>query len=342
MKDFLPEEFHFSHDFALYLHDLLAQMIVYGESNKVFDVNFKLLSKEHASQFAGLQGEQILIWLEKNQYSDVIGEILLKEIFPALLSDFCHFTFEALSCSRKAKLTVTYALLRKPLREDLFYLEWLLADPEDLLNTLYNCPPSELDINRRKSVEVVRKAISRLPNSEIYDPELLYDLRFNKAADFGFAQLWDKALHLVTTSSHLETERQNFNFIFSNDESRWSLWRYLYSRLPILLFYTVDICYVLMALILDDLYPKHAELAFQRSLGYILWVNEIRHWNSECDRIDIPFSEPVELTLDCPRCNRQIPPGEVQIRSLFEKGKTRCPHCRRTISIADFAAMYSE
>jgi hypothetical protein len=52
--------------------------------------------------------------------------------------------FEALSCSRKEKLAVTFALLRKPLRENLLYLEWLLADPEELLTRFYSRSIAEL------------------------------------------------------------------------------------------------------------------------------------------------------------------------------------------------------
>jgi hypothetical protein len=54
---------------------------------------------------------------------DERAETLKRTVFPALLSDFLHFVCEALATSRKGKLTVTHALLRKPLQDSLFLLK---------------------------------------------------------------------------------------------------------------------------------------------------------------------------------------------------------------------------
>jgi hypothetical protein len=72
-------------------------------------------------------------WLENNGYKLTVYEIYYKQIFVALLSDYCHFIYEALRTSKRGKLTVTYSLLRKPLKENLFYFEWLLADPREFI-----------------------------------------------------------------------------------------------------------------------------------------------------------------------------------------------------------------
>lgn len=104
-------------------------------------MKISLDNENQAKEFSNLVGVEILRWLEKHNKSSELGELLLKSVYPAILADYCQFVSEALHCSEKGKLTVTYALLRKPLRDNLLYFEWLLADPNNLLNTLYNMPP---------------------------------------------------------------------------------------------------------------------------------------------------------------------------------------------------------
>ena len=127
MKSFLPDQFSFSHKYSTYLNGYLANLLVFGEQNKVYSVSFQFKNEEHDKAFSQLQGGEIADWLEKNEYKDVLEKMILRTLYPALLGDLCQFVAEALDCSEKARLTVTYALLRKPFRDDLFYLEWLLA-----------------------------------------------------------------------------------------------------------------------------------------------------------------------------------------------------------------------
>lgn len=46
--------------------------------------------------------------------------------------------YESISCAQRGKVSVAYSLLIKPLRDNLLYLEWLLADKEEFYqNFLY-------------------------------------------------------------------------------------------------------------------------------------------------------------------------------------------------------------
>lgn len=337
MNDFLPEEFRFSHDFCLYLHDCMIQFIVEGEPGGFFSTRFDIKSENEAEQLKKNPDLFILDWLENKGYSEVLGEVLLKAIFPALLSDFCHFVYEALSCSRKAKLTVAYALLRKPFRESLHYMEWILADPEGLLNTFYYQPSKELAFNKIGNPDiaksVIRKATKRTLHYEIYDPDFLYDLRFNKDAHFGFDGLWNKAIHLITTKRSLATEQANFNFIFSGDEERWTQWQHIYLLLPYLLFYALDVCEVLMALMAKEPPSDLAEVTFHRSLGFILWAYDARRFVEGYDRMPTGFEM---VVLDCPKCKQRIGPTEELIHRLFAERKLKCPKCRRRIKLPQF------
>ena len=125
----LPEQFRFSHNFVLFLHDQLVSTWKEGEKADIFSVQVVA----NAPIQEGLGGDELFKWMTENGHRDEIKEMYYKQLTSALLRDFLNFLYEALRCSAKGKLTVAYALLRKPLKENLLYLEWLLADPEDML-----------------------------------------------------------------------------------------------------------------------------------------------------------------------------------------------------------------
>ena len=81
----------------------MVQFIVEGEAGGFFQTQFNLASEQEADELSENEDIDIFNWLEKKGYSDILGEVLLKGMFPGLLSDFCHFLYEALSCSRKGR-----------------------------------------------------------------------------------------------------------------------------------------------------------------------------------------------------------------------------------------------
>jgi len=54
-------------------------------------------------------------------------------------------------------------------------------------------------------------------------------------------RLWNVANHLVTTCKYYKTESLNLNFVFSGPDSQESQWKYLYTVLPYLLFYSIEV-----------------------------------------------------------------------------------------------------
>jgi hypothetical protein len=325
----------------VYLHDYLADFIGYGESSKSFNVTIEFKDSDEAQSLKGLEGEFIWKWLEDRGYNDKLGELLLKSLFPALLADFCQFTYEALRCSNRGRLTVAYALLRKPLKEDLAYLEWMLGDPEFLLTTLYNEPAAALALSvltqRDRHLPIIQAAARRTTNADMYNEDFIYDLRYTKGAYYGFDALWNKALHLVTTHKELTTEPQNLNFIFSGDDARHDQWDFLYSRLPFLLFYTADVCESLMTLILGDLMPNAAERIVRRGIGLVactaagtdLWKAKNEPHASSADHVMS------QLAIPCPKCGGSLGLPTEEVRTLYLNRRTRCASCHRQVTIAD-------
>lgn len=122
-KSVLPSEFQFSHDYCVFLHDVLTDIVVSGEQARLFDVSIQFSTAEEGAAFEKSHVEDVIGWLESNNYASHAQEVIYRQVLVALLSDFCHFTFEGLRSSSKGKVTVSYALLRKPLKETLLTFE---------------------------------------------------------------------------------------------------------------------------------------------------------------------------------------------------------------------------
>lgn len=330
MKNYLPSELRFSHEYSLWLHDGLAQIVVEGRRRGLFETRIDLPNAVERERLE--RAAHVLNWIEEDR-SELMAEVLLKAIVPALLSDFCHFIFESLSCSRKGKLGVAYALLRKPLRENLHYLEWIVARPDDFLNTFYFKDSRELSFNHIGDADrvrgVVAEAISRCPSSAAFLPEYLYEIRFEKACQYGLEPLWNQALHLITTKPPIDTERQNFNFVFSSEEDIEGQWSMYYTHVPLLLYYAAELTDVLLAYAVKAPMPDIAHAVMHRIVGFLYWVHE-----SPVGYGGNPDAAVRELhVFHCPSCAAAIPTNKQTYEKLFYGKRIGCKNCKVRLSV---------
>ena len=332
MPDFLPKKYEFPHEFCPFLHDILVDIIKSGEPAGAFNASFTLRSEEDVSALRALSGEALWDWLLANDYESIVRDVACRQSFLALLSDFCHFVFEALGCSRKAKLSVTYALLRKPFKESLFYIEWMLADRTRFLDALLEQGPHQLDVGRAVSEEqkraIIRKAILATAHPQQHDAAFIYDMRYNKLADYGFDKLWTQATHVVTTQKSIATERQNLNFVFHGEGVKESQWEFLYTRLPILLDYAVDVVEALFSTLVSTDPEWIESMEMRRHAGFVLWHLGMGE-RSGYDQLRKAMAE--EPAAACPACGAIPDVDEAAVESLYRTGGYTCPRCQSTI-----------
>src|SRR5262245_18257238 len=124
MPRMLPKEFELGHDLCFVLHDFLAEHVVEGERAGILSFSVPLTRPEDANAMEGLGGEAFWLWCEANGYRHILDQYSYRNLIFGLLSDMCHFIFEGLKCSEKGKLSVAFSNFRKPLQDNLFYLEW--------------------------------------------------------------------------------------------------------------------------------------------------------------------------------------------------------------------------
>ena len=332
MKAALPKRYEYSHWLSLRLHDYIAHMLKSGEEEKLFEFRLDFENREQAGSLADCpQGSAGWDWLLLNGHEDIVSKVITKQVMAALISDFCHFTFEALNCSQKGKLTVAYALLRKLLRENLFYLEWLLANPEEFMTTFRKSKPEECEKKRKNPEhrkEIIRQAIEQTSRITGDLHELIHDIRYNSSFEFGFAKLNDKAIHLITTHKSIRTEDVNFNFVFSSDDSRQTQWHQIYKTLPILLNHAVEVIIALMDRIADRHMDNYGTMQLERAVGMRLWADAMV--DNRFDRTeDIDLLDIIKkLDQDCPECQKgKLDTSEEALRTFYQSGVFQCELC---------------
>jgi hypothetical protein len=235
----LPEEYWPSHELCFKVHDVMTQLLAPGERARAFYVSVDLPDEAAKREFEN--ASDIFEWLEKHRTPEDRVAALVTTMFPAILSDMLHCFYEALETSRKAKLGISFMLLRKPLQESLYVLEAVIADRTEFAQKLTEDPIklwSQGIGGREAHTRNIQKVLEAVGESDRFDPAYLAQLSVRQErAEDGFDGICNKAMHLFTGHKSIKTERMNINFIFSNWDSKLTQWSYIYSRLPYLLVY---------------------------------------------------------------------------------------------------------
>lgn len=279
----LPERYWVAHELCFLLHDIMTQALVSGEKASVFRKTFEF--RDEIDREAFEQASDVFVWLEETRRFEERESFLITTVFPAALSDMLHCFYEALQNSRKAKLAISFMLIRKPLQETLYLLETMVADRSDFSRKLtsdpvklYSQTAGGLDVHTKR----IQAVIDNLGDANRFDAGYIAQLRYDKSAEDGFDGICNKAMHLFTNHPAIRTENLNINFIFSGMEAKLTQWSYLYSRLPYVLVYV----YRLMEFLLASIMPTDPSYVqdMERRIGalVLLW------WES----IEPPYDEP--------------------------------------------------
>lgn len=339
MKKLIPKKYEFSYDYSFYLHDLLVQLIKESEAERIFDVEFTFKNSDEAQSFnkQSLEGEELWQWLYKNNYYQVIQELSRKQVFVAVLTDFCQFLYESLKCSNKGRLAIAYSLLRKPLKENLFILEWLLANPEDFSKKFHDHNLNDLDISKipsQQKVKIISSSLDKSINKNWVDAQFIYDLRYSKNSFFGYEAVWNKAVHLVTTFKDYKTEPENLNFVFSNDKVIMDdLWRHYFRALPLLLNHTIEVTFSFIKNIIDlDIVSDYIFEA-KRRIGMVLWSKEFFKEDDNSELFNSAKEILKSLELQCPLCKKRISIDKKNLYNFYYSSGIICKGCKTYVQL---------
>lgn len=330
----LAEAWQVSDSVLRQTQEMLAAAIERG----VFETTFELRTQEHVIEFGKLKSEDVLDWLKLNGYVAEVASVIFKTIVRGVAIDLVEFATEALRCTIQGPLTVAIALLRKPFKENLFILEWILADPDDFFERFFSGDAANLRINdvkpdRKKTI--IRAAMTKMAYGEWLPAELLYEIRYDKQSAFGFELLWQHANHLVTTQGNLKTESENLNFVFSTAEDQDAQWRAFYTMSPLLFFHAREVVEAAISEFATLRGAVWNVMRLRTLAGMFLWMKSAGCiWNLPLQqKVFGKAVRDVIRDLSC-TCGTRVSSREANIRTFFEESKVKCFSCGETIEIA--------
>jgi len=242
---FIPPEYWAAHEFCFFLHDRLAEVLIEYEAKQAHTQIENAFIEVMKSIDKPSEEIDILGFLKDKDLTKEYKQYLCGHIIMALTSDMLHFLYESLRCFEKRKFTVALSLLRKPLKENLWLLSWLLADETDFINRFEKENYQSFGgITKEKRISVFHKAIEKLALKEAFEAELIWDMIYSKKCLRGFEPYWQRATHLTTKYGELlKTEDYSFNYIFKNPFDD-DLFEVVYSKsLPYLLLFLMQVSF---------------------------------------------------------------------------------------------------
>ncbi|ACB85092.1 hypothetical protein [Natranaerobius thermophilus] len=330
----LPKKHWKKHDYLLYSYDILGNMLRQADSKSLSTVKFNL-KEDEVESFEN--AEDIFEWLDNNGYHKIALSQFTSHVFFSLLKDFCYYIYESISCSERGKVTVAYSLLRKPLRDNLLYLEWLLANNEEFYQKIMYQDIDEYDVSNRKVFTNERvKKIIKLASSKSYMGEslntnnLIYKFRFESKEEMSLQKIWNRSMHIVTRSNNYRTERNNLNFIFANLDDWNKFWDYYYTVLPQLMAYVLEICEAIFLSILEVdefniLLNRMIRLAKYSDVSEFIETSMFK--NNPSNILEILDEQNASITFECELCNEVIELNKDILNQFIYNWFVTCTSC---------------
>ncbi len=328
----LPKKYHNVNNLCAIIYDQLTEIFVADNYKGLNWATFKL-DKNKQLLVDELQRNEIhvLEWLKANDLTDELTSVLTKHITMSLVSDFVNFIYESLSNAKRGKMTVAYALLRKPLTDELLILEQLLYDPHEFIQRFYHSgeptdyDPSKNTIDKRA---IIRNALTKAKPNVIFTEDLIYELRYDKSSAAGINGISNHALHIVTSDKHYKTKNQNLNFVFSVEKDIKNYWDHYYYFVPYLLMYSVSIIDNIIFNYLPDKDNQNlrAVKSFRRLVGLVLWTERIKQ-NTKRANKKMFDAFALLIKLDCKKCKKTIEFTKPDFELFFEAEVLICPKC---------------
>jgi hypothetical protein len=332
----LPKKYRPVNNICAIIYDQLTEIYKRSNYQDFLDHNIKLDSKTQ-KLVKELRADKIHIldWLKENELNDDLTRLLTKNITLAVASDFLNFFFESISNAKRGKLTIAYALLRKPFMDELLILEQLLVDPHDFIQRFFHSgnpddyDPSDKNIDKKA---IIKKAISKLNANIVFTEDLIYELRYDKSSPNGLNGMVNHALHIVTNDRNYKTQRQNLNLVFSGTEDFVDYWDHYYYFVPYLLIYTVSIIDVIIFNYLPDQANQDLKSvkALRRLIGTIMWTEKTKQNLKKASR-KMYKAMGLGIVLHCKKCKHDVKLTKPDFDLFFETETFLCPTCMRNL-----------
>ena len=173
---FLEGEELKNYNYIIMCHNLMLSLI--KRANRHDWHSFKIDIKEEHKEI--WEKHDIEYW-RLHGYKKEISRMYYQHTFFSLWSDYLDYTYEANIAASKMKASIAYSLLRKPLKDDLFFLELLENKGVEFIYEFLEKPIENFAVDKI-SQEEKKKIINTVAEdvfSEAYG-DILYNIRYSK------------------------------------------------------------------------------------------------------------------------------------------------------------------
>lgn len=332
-KSHLPKKYRLVNNLCAVMYDQFTSILTEKHFLEHINVNFSIDPAQQ--QFVDeLKAGSIhaLDFMKVNGLNVELAEILIKHITMSVLSDFVNFMYESLSCAQRGKMTVSYALLRKPLTDELVIFERLLVRPAEFIQLYFHVgnpkgyDPSEPNLNRQQIIQDVFQLANPGP---LFVPDLVYGLRYDKQNPSGINGISNQALHIVTNHPAYRTKDGELNFVFSNYHDYRRYWRHYYYFVPYLLIYAAHVVDELIFSWMPGYEHLKAVRTFQRFVGTLLWSKSMQGSGKKVKASHQLVTQVLveSLSGSCDQCGKEQTFEEADLTLFFNEQLLLCPHC---------------
>lgn len=256
---YLPKEYHSVHKACFELVRQIEEFVT-GEEYQFLRVSHAPLTEDEKDKL--VECGDIWDFLKKFK-EEQFYTLLKKQLVLGLLMDFCYFMQESLDCSNKMRQVVSYALLRRPLVDNLRILLRILLDGDFYEKFIEKDDYDPASMKDEETKELL-KATDEFRMTKPIKGEFIYECIYDKNNPGSIVNLSNRAIHPVTTRPWNKTGAMNCNFMFVMPDDIKGLWKHYYAYMPaILIFYSELFNYAVFGLFNDEvdmkLYSKRLE-----------------------------------------------------------------------------------
>jgi hypothetical protein len=324
----LPDEHHMTQNICDVFLSQIIEILLMSEYKGLQYTEVDL--SDTTPDSTEMDAEEFVQFLIDNSKYDEVTTIAIKRIATSVIEDFVGFVSESLNAIKSSKFPVGYALLRKPMMDELLMFEQILIDKKEFINryylqgdvALYDPSSRKLD-NQKQSI--ISDAVAKLPLKGLFKEKDLYNIRYDGHVKYGLYMPMNQALHIITTHKGHRTPDRELNFVFANEADYELCWRHYYSLMPMLLMYSASVIdEIIFDLLPDLIHIKHMKTARRCLADMVLCGAFEGIWEGAAGFVN---DLSVELEHACKSCGNSIKADLEDLHVFVYLNEIRCKKC---------------
>ena len=181
--------------------------------------------------------DEIIEILHKN---GTLNDFYKQSLFCRLLTDFLLYMQESISNVKRLNPHIALTLARKPLIDDIYYLQHLLVNSDNAIALVFSDDAKEKEWSRTKDEPISNQAFGQLGYPQ--ERNIFFEMRCGDS-EISLLTFCNKANHIVTSRGSKQTHSISgeLNFIFIKDEEILNYTHYYCKTVPWILSYVTRI-----------------------------------------------------------------------------------------------------